>query len=247
MVKSIPKIKFFEDLLLSKFVTKEKLLALVELGNISRKQFETKKSLVIKLTYESVYGLDEILNILFTEDELKNICSTLKLELTRQNKKNLISLLIKSLPTEKERKLETVIDEGIEFTGRLIIYNLFIIYKNGTCLFSYNLEPLDIGSSSLITSALNAIEGLIQEITQTNSRLESIDIKEKELIFEYKGDIIGVLLLNKETKEARAILRTFLTQFIERYEKNLFPYDGNTATFDNAIDLIEKNFASYFI
>ncbi|NVM01131.1 MAG: hypothetical protein HWN67_02265 [Candidatus Helarchaeota archaeon] len=217
------------------------------MGNISKKEIETKKSLALKIIYESVYGLDEILNILFTEDVLRQICEVSELKIIKKSKKNMIGIIIKSLPTKRKRKIETVIDEHIEDSERLIIYNLFVMYKSGICLFSYNLEPLEIGDSSLITSALNAINSLIMEITQTNTSLDSIDIKEKHLIFEYIGDIVGVLLVNKETIFAKKLLYKFLSEFNEIYKKEIYPWKGNTAIFEDAEDLIKKYFASYFI
>jgi len=245
-VKKISKFTYFDDLLSSDFVDERDLLRLIDLGNISRQQTETKKSLVNKLLYESIYGLDEILNILFSIDELKNICKDLNYKNVGNNKNNLIGLIIKSLPPIKKRKIETVIEEDEEDEERLKIYELFVMYKNGACLFSYNLEPLEIGDSNLITSALNAITSLLQEITQTNSVLDSIDVQEKELIFEYIDDIIGVLLLNKETKFAKKLLRTFLKQFYERYKDKIKNFKGIVSYFENAHDLVQKNFSSYF-
>jgi len=245
-VKQISKFKFFDDLLLSDYTSEKKLLQLIDLGNISRQEFETKESLVSKLLYESIYGLDEILNILFVTSDLEKICKELNYKKIGKNKNHMIGLIIKSLPTRKKRKIETVIEEDEEDDERLKIYELFVMYKNGACLFSYNLEPLDIGDSNLITSALNAINSLLQEITKTNSSLDSIDIKEKELIFDYIGDIIGVLLINKETELAKRLLRTFLKQFHDRYKKKLYPFKGVISDFDDADDLVQQNFSSYF-
>ncbi|MFX0141496.1 MAG: hypothetical protein ACFFDN_48105 [Candidatus Hodarchaeota archaeon] len=242
----IPKFEFFDDLLVSDFVSEDKLLKLIEMGNISRKERETKTSLAMKVIYESVYGLDEILNILFNKDILGQICEILGLETARKNKINMIGMIIKALPTKEKRKVETIIDEHLEDTERLIIYNLFIMYKNGTCLFSYNLEPLDIGDSSLITSALNAINSLLQEIAKTNGKLDHINIENKDLIFDYKGDIIGVLLLNKENEMAKQLLHRFLDEFYEKYLDQIYPWKGVVSGFD-AEDLVKEYFVSYFI
>ena len=110
----IPKLKTFDDLLNSNYITKNKLLKLVDLGNISRQQTETKKSLVTKILYESIYGLDEILNILFGVNDLKRICKALDFENVGSNKNNLIGLVIRALPTKDKRKIETVIEENTE-------------------------------------------------------------------------------------------------------------------------------------
>lgn len=246
MVKKIQKFRSFDELLNSELASEEKILELVKLGNISTHIKETKKTLVQKLLYESIYGLDEILNILFTEETLKEISSILGIETRGKNKNNMIGLIVKKIPPKRERKIETVIDEAAEDSERLIIYNLFVMYRNGTCLFSYNLERLDIGNSSLITSALNAINGLLQEITKTNSKLDSIDIKEKDLIFEYIGDIVGVLLLNKESEMAKALLKKFLNEFFERYKEHILQYYGDISVFESAGDLVLENFSSYF-
>ncbi len=247
MVSKITKFEFFDDLLSSNFVSDEKLVSLAVLGNISRKETETKTSLALKILYESVYGLDEILNILFTEDGLRQICEVLELNVSKKSKRNMIGMIINALPTKQKRKIETVIDEHLEDSERLIIYNLFVMYKSGVCLFSYNLEPLEIGDSSLITSALNAINSLLMEITQTNTSLDSIDIQEKQLIFEYIGDIVGVLLLNKETLLAKRLLHEFLSEFNEKYKIELYPWTGDTLIFEDAVDLVKKDFGGYFI
>ena len=248
-----------DDLLDSSLTRKDKLFYLVDLSNLSYKVDESKESLAEKLLYESTIGLDEMANILWDGYELRDICKGLGLDVSNKNKNHLIGMLIVHLPTRKKRKIHTVIEEAVEDDlERLRIYNIFVMYPDGRNLFSYNLEAIPVGDSSMITSALNAITHLIKEITK-GVQLDSIDVTDKELIFEYGKvnlapedperigwNLIGVGLINKESKEAKRLLKYFLEKFEKEYVSCLLPrFDGCLDHFKNAIEIVFEVFSEY--
>jgi len=232
---------------------------LIDLANISRQSIETKESLCVKLLYESTYGLDEVLNLCFTKNELENICHLLNLDTVRKKKPNLIGMIVETLPPKKKRKIETIIEEDLEEDyEEAKIYNLFVIYYDGRCLFSYNPEPLDIGDSHLISSALNAISHLMKKITKSEEKLRNIDMGDKELIFQYgtmelpnpkkpnsaPQNLVGVLLVNRETPQMIRFLKEFIKKFEEKYKDFLVPeWNGVTDVFLSAYELIDETFA----
>ncbi|MFX0135323.1 MAG: hypothetical protein ACFFDN_16885 [Candidatus Hodarchaeota archaeon] len=261
--KKVQIFKSFDELLLSDMVSKKKILELVDLANISRQETETKKSLCIKILYESTYGLDELLDLCFDQEELEKICHALELDARNKKKANLIGMLVETLPTKKKRKIYTVIEEDLEEEfDRGKIFNLFIAYYDGRCLFSYNPEPLGVGDSHMISSALNAIGHLVRHITKSEQKLRNIDMGDKELIFEYgtmdltptksgtapQSRLIGVLLVNRETSQMKNFLKKFIKEFEIKYKKCLIPkWDGNMDVFLSAYELVDETLKSAVI
>ncbi len=250
----------FDELLLSDKTTKDKLFRLVDLSNLSYTMDESKENLVRKLLYESTMGLDEIANMLWDFDTLKEICQLLDLNTRNKEKNNLIGNLIISLSCEKQRKIETIIEEAVEeSTDKLRIFNIFIIFPDGRSLYSYNLEAIPIGEASMITSALSAISHLLKEITKSSKRLDSIDVTDKHLLFEYgknelapddirkkNWNLVGVLMVNKETKEAKQLLSRFLVKFENLYLEYLMPsFDGCIDYFKSANLLVKEVFHEF--
>ncbi|MHC1591829.1 MAG: hypothetical protein ACXQS8_07070 [Candidatus Helarchaeales archaeon] len=259
--KSRKTLKYFEDLLASKFTNQECLEHLMRLSNVSFKLKESRESMIEKIMYESVLGLDEAADILYNETELRAICKYLGLKnLEGKTKSNLIGMILKQLPPRKQRKIETVIDERVEEERDLHIYNVFIMHPDGCCLYSYNLEPISVGDVQIITSALNAIDLLVREITKSQKHLDSIDIKDKELIFEYgKMDLtrpgmrqdgpwtlIGVLLLNEDSSLARKLLREVVERFEKTFEKDLLEFNGCLDKFEAKGDEIIKDIFDFY-
>lgn len=251
---------YFDDFLLSNLISKEKLLELVDLANISRQTVETKASLCMKIMYESTYGLDELLDLCFDNNQLIEICNMLDLDTSNNNRAHLIGMIVEVLPSRKKRKVTTIIEEEIEEDfHKARIYNLFMIYFDGRCLFSFNPEPLDVGDSQLISSALNAISHLMIKITKSEERLKHIDLGDKKLIFEYgnmeipnpmmpgspPNYLVGVLLVNQETTQMKEFLKEFIKKFETRYKDILVPnWDGNTDVFISAYELVDESLRS---
>ncbi len=262
-IKKEKQIKHFDDILLSNLVSKKKILELVELANISRQQSESKESLCLKIMYESTYGLDELLDICFDKKELEDICNTLNLDTSDKKKPNLIGMIVETLPPKKKRKVDTVIEEDLEEEfDKAKIFNLFVANFDGRCLFSYNPEPLGVGDSHLISSALNAIGHLIRHITKSEEKLRNIDMGDKELIFEYgtidlpptklesvpQSRLIGVLLVNRETSQMKKFLKEFIKKFEKKYKQFLIPvWNGNMDVFLSAYELVDETLKSVII
>lgn len=261
--KEEKRFKNFDDILLSDLVSKKKILELVELANISRQRTESKESLCLKIMYESTYGLDEVLDVCFDKDELEKICRMLELDASDKKKPNLIGMIVETLPPKKRRKIGTVIEEDLEEEfDRAKIFNLFIANFDGRCLFSYNPEPLGVGDSHLISSALNAIGHLVRHITKSEEKLRNIDMGDKELIFEYgtmnlpptkldttpQSRLIGVLLVNRETSQMKKFLKEFIKKFEIKYKEYLIPiWDGNMDVFLSAYELVDETLKSVVI
>lgn len=256
-----PDLKTFDDLLMSEYTKNERLDHLMLLSNVSFKRKELRESMVEKIMYESVLGLDEVCNLLYTEEELRSICVEIGIEgIGNKKKGNLIGMLVKALPAAALRKIITVIEESYEEERELVIDNLFIIHPDGVCLYSYNLEPISVGDVHMVTGALNAIERLLKEITKSKERLEHIDVGEnKALIFEYgtldlsrgkkryiNWNLIGVLLLNKESLLARNLLKEFLRKFEDRYEDDLYHHGGHLNVFQDSSEIVKNVFDFYF-
>jgi hypothetical protein len=260
------KLKTIDDLLNSEFLIPNKLEKLLELAEIKAQDTPmTKNQMVNLLLYDSMLGLDEILNILFTEFELRKIWSIIDdgCNPYLYKKANIIGILISLLPPKKERRIETVIDEAVDDDKvfRPIIYYLFLMVPDGRAVFSFNFRPIEIGDLTMFTSALNGISILLEELTNRD-RLENIELAtrdtkdtELELIFEY-GDLqlnypehknlIGILLVNRESEKVRNKLQQFIQEFEDRYKNSFFPeWNGKISDFYSAKHIIYDVFTDY--
>ncbi|MHA1270703.1 MAG: hypothetical protein ACTSPY_12995 [Candidatus Helarchaeota archaeon] len=259
------KFKTIDDLLNSDYLILEKLKKLLIIAELDLKNLNTKEKMVNALLYETVFGLDEILNILFTEFELKEIWKQINPEsdISNYKKSNIIGILIRILPTKRERKIETVIEEAIDedMIFQPIIYYLFLMTPDGRAVFTFNFRPIEIGDLTMFTSALNGISILLEELTNRN-RLENIELgmkdkkdSELELMFEY-GDleldypssrnIIGILIVNHETENIREALKKFILEFEKKYGSHFIPYwNGRISDFYPAKHLVYQIFSDY--
>ncbi|MBD3230267.1 MAG: hypothetical protein GF329_18965 [Candidatus Lokiarchaeota archaeon] len=259
--------KKIDDLLNSDFIVKEKLENLLELAEIDKENL-SKSQMVDEILYNTVLGLDEILNILFTEFELRRILGMVdkdnEIDPAFYRKSNIIGILLKLLPTKKKRKIETVIEEAIDedqIYQRPIIYFLTLMVPDGRAVFSFNFRPIEIGDLTMFTSAINGISILLEELTKRD-RLENIELSTKgkketdlELLFEYgemelnyqnNNNLIGILLVNKESEEIRKFLKDFIKCFEEEYKDYFFPqWNGRISDFYDAKHMVYKLFSEY--
>lgn len=261
--------KTLDELLNSDFIVKEKLASLLDLAEINKKNL-TKSQMVNEILYNTVLGLDEILNILLTEFELRRILRIIdkdnELDPALYKKSNIIGILLKLLPTKRERKIETVIEEAIDedqMYQRPIIYFLTIMMPDGRAIFSFNFRPVEIGDLTMFTSAINGISILLEELTKRD-KLENIELSTRgekgtdsdlELLFEY-GDLklnyqnnknlVGIILVNKDSEEVRNHLKNFIKDFEGEYHDNFFPqWNGRVSDFYYAKHIVYKLFTDY--
>ncbi len=258
------KFKTIDDLLNSDFVILEKLEKLLKIADKNPENMN-KEQMVEILLYDTVLGLDEILNILFTEFELREIWKYIEPRSNNFNykKSNIIGILIKILPTKGQRKIETVIEEAIDedMIFRPLIYYLFIMMPDGRAVFTFNFRPIEIGDLTMFTSALNGISILLEELTKRD-RIENIELSTKEqkdteleLMFEYgelelnyslNKNLIGILIVNKETEKIRQALKDFISEFEKKYGNHFLPeWNGRISDFYSAKHLVYKIFSNY--
>ncbi|MHA1753345.1 MAG: hypothetical protein ACTSYZ_13355, partial [Candidatus Helarchaeota archaeon] len=204
-------------------------------------------------------------NILFTEFELREIWKYIEPRSNNFNykKSNIIGILIKILPIKGQRKIETVIEEAIDedMIFRPLIYYLFIMMPDGRAVFTFNFRPIEIGDLTMFTSALNGISILLEELTKRD-RIENIELSTKEqkdteleLMFEYgelelnyslNKNLIGILIVNKETEKIRQALKDFISEFEKKYGNHFLPeWNGRISDFYSAKHLVYKIFSNY--
>ncbi|MHA1788423.1 MAG: hypothetical protein ACTSXT_04260, partial [Candidatus Helarchaeota archaeon] len=204
-------------------------------------------------------------NILFTEFELREIWKYIEPRSNNFNykKSNIIGILIKILPIKGQRKIETVIEEAIDedMIFRPLIYYLFIMMPDGRAVFTFNFRPIEIGDLTMFTSALNGISILLEELTKRD-RIENIELSTKEqkdteleLMFEYgelelnyslNKNLIGILIVNKETEKIRQALKDFISEFEKKYGNHFLPeWNGRISDFYSAKHLVYKIFSDY--
>ncbi|MHA1723392.1 MAG: hypothetical protein ACTSXH_00915 [Promethearchaeota archaeon] len=126
--------------------------------------------------------------------------------------------------------------------------NLYVIYKNSTCLYAKDFirSPPSIYSQPLnediISSGFKGIIDLISEITKEKRRLRVIDKEGSKIYFSYGKHVIIVLISTKILPLLHKKLELFTKAFEKQFSEELEYYNGNIQPFLATEELILKYF-----
>lgn len=126
--------------------------------------------------------------------------------------------------------------------------DLYIIYKNSTCLYaknfnnSFQLTYIPPLNEDLISSGLKGVSDLISEITKEKRHIKIIDKEDSKIYFSYGKAVIVVLIATKILPVLFKKLELFTKAFEKKYYRELENYKGNVSPFYNSEELILKYF-----
>ncbi len=128
------------------------------------------------------------------------------------------------------------------------IQNLYVIYPNGLCLFSYNFEKEQLSSqpsleSDLTTSVIVSINALARDVARREkSGIKVIRKENFTILLEFGDQCICALI----TSEEGLIIKKKIHQFCQAFEKQYAPilerWSGNTTQFESAQKLVKEVF-----
>jgi MFS family permease len=121
---------------------------------------------------------------------------------------------------------------------------LLAITKGGMPCFSYNFGKQVQTKIELpmLAGALQAISTFMSETIDKDSQLSLVEHGEYLIISEWDKDLTAAIFVNKGDSEIRKKLRKFIKVFMERYEKDMKEWYGDTTSFADAEDIVENVF-----
>ena len=118
--------------------------------------------------------------------------------------------------------------------------------KGSLVLYSheFQVEEQDTTSSKnvLASGAISGIQSLLSEITSSKELINIIDHGDKTLYFEHKQEVSFVLFCEDKSREYNTRLSLFATDFMNEYGEKVKNWKGNLNDFEDAKNLVKKNF-----
>ncbi|MFW9819988.1 MAG: hypothetical protein ACFFE5_10295 [Candidatus Thorarchaeota archaeon] len=133
-----------------------------------------------------------------------------------------------------------------EFEWKDKIEDVFLINKNGACIFykSY-IQKIDLLSQHLITSAITSVNIMLKEILKPGSREVSVIKKKGKLIYIFPSDLItGVIFSKKESKVVDLYMNRLILKVEQVYKNVLNNWDGDLNIFNPIRDIYEEIFST---
>jgi hypothetical protein len=121
----------------------------------------------------------------------------------------------------------TSIPDLSEFDWQKKIRALLIIHQDGICLFSrfWKRASEDFQDDNMISAALSSIDSILKSMIG-KQKLSSVQLEDKNFIFEYRKKAIFVLIADEVMESLQARLKKFASDFYELYKAQLETFLG---------------------
>ncbi|MFV2014272.1 MAG: hypothetical protein ACC656_02500, partial [Candidatus Heimdallarchaeota archaeon] len=138
-----------------------------------------------------------------------------------------------------------ILNPGFAYSLPFDVYQLLVINsEQGVTLFSFVNEFRREGSlthSALKSPAIVAIQNLVQEISHAEGHIILIGMSDRILIMKSKGQIVSVLICERNSYFINQGLEDFTTRFYEKFESHIVNFVGNVDVFKDAKLLIHEH------
>jgi hypothetical protein len=126
-------------------------------------------------------------------------------------------------------------------------HRLIVVTNDGIPILSHDFcekgeKALTI-DTTLISGALSGVVGILKETLQSESTPNTIQLEDRVLLLEKKGKILCALIAEEEVMALRAALKDFANEFEKGFGHKLVNWQGLTDEFNDALRLIEEDFA----
>lgn len=114
----------------------------------------------------------------------------------------------------------------------------------------HNLDTIKVAGSKselqmdseLVAGAMTGISSLIGEILATSGDLDQIKYGDKQILFNRRDKITGMIIIEKPSFEIRYRLESFTLNFEKRFYEELKSFRGQIKAFSRIDDLIRNSF-----
>ncbi|MEA2070817.1 MAG: hypothetical protein U9O98_05945 [Asgard group archaeon] len=129
-------------------------------------------------------------------------------------------------------------------------YRLLIMNNDGIPLLSHDFCQIEDDTvfldSSLISSALSGVVGILQETLDSDYIPNTIELEDKVLLLEKSHLVLAAIIADSDSMVLRAALKDFTREFETRFGKKLRNWNGLVDDFKEAKSLITEDFAFLF-
>ena len=161
------------------------------------------------------------------------------------------SELIKELVTlTNEHKIHWWFPEFNYIYEQAILEGLYLLYRDGRPLFSYNFrrDKKQFVEPDLVAGMFSALTSFIQETTRTTTNVAAIDSGDRKVILEYseRFPVFVALFADRENAAVRQLLKDFLKEFTEKH-KDVFlrGWSGDMSIFRSDHELLRIFFIEF--
>ena len=136
-----------------------------------------------------------------------------------------------------------------------IAYEFVVFHKSGILLFNYDFTKAKIIHTPTIKGAvLIGINHILSEFTSAKDRIQSIKLKDREIILEYNREFgfASLLIVKHRTNVFKSAISSFSEKFTEKYKNELESYMNlntaiDTSAFENAVEFVREIFSFVLI
>ena len=128
-----------------------------------------------------------------------------------------------------------------EFDWDKKLRHLYILNKDGLCLYQYPFRE-SITDEDLLGGSLMAIQGLMQEMIQTDKSLKTIDHEDTKLIFKQSNHAIAVMIADEDLYVIHHKVEQLMNQFELLFGVTMENWIGDLSTFKPLGPIIAKIF-----
>ncbi|HUY01586.1 MAG TPA: MFS transporter [Candidatus Deferrimicrobium sp.] len=121
------------------------------------------------------------------------------------------------------------------------IKHLYVIHENGVCMHDYAFRKSET-DSQLVSGGISGIMAIIQELTESKTRLKIIKQEDMNILLQYGTNITVCLLATEDLSILRKKMKIFTQEFEEFFRTVIPNWNGNIDYFSPADILIERIF-----
>ncbi|MFX1450835.1 MAG: hypothetical protein ACFFCM_08335 [Promethearchaeota archaeon] len=129
-----------------------------------------------------------------------------------------------------------------ELNWRKRIHHIYFYTSDGGCIYDHSFKVEEEISANLVAGGLTGVDALVQEVTQTETKIKIIEKEDMTILLEH-GRYISAALV---TEESLLTLRNKLKQSIQEVEnffkEELATFSGNITPFKKIEKFIQKIF-----
>ncbi|MHA1730716.1 MAG: hypothetical protein ACTSU5_02180 [Promethearchaeota archaeon] len=114
------------------------------------------------------------------------------------------------------------------------VYALMVVGVDGVAKYNHEVFKLDSYHHGLVSGAIGAVTGIMQESLGTSSTLEEIRLGDRVAMVHEEKEHAFVLFAEQSTKYFWTGLRTFAGRFVETYADQLEDWKGDLLQFKGA-------------
>ncbi|MFX1449373.1 MAG: nitrilase-related carbon-nitrogen hydrolase [Promethearchaeota archaeon] len=129
-----------------------------------------------------------------------------------------------------------------ELNWRKRIHHIYFYTTKGVCIYDYSFRVESEVSPSLVTGGLTGVDALIQEVTQTESKVKIIEKEDIIILLEHGKYVSAALVTEEDLITLRNKLKQSVLDVENFFQEELEHFKGNITPFRKIRKILQKIF-----